>query len=268
MSFDTNVKINLIMAKKLHAWIQEFSGDNEGYLEELYNSALGYLLGKEHENNWDSVDYFAMHINSPLFIANLKEFDMKLGVSEYTPDWGLHEPHANVLDFPPDRVEETISNLKKTGDLFYFYVMMLVYFGGITIYHHMHQSIPFFEEDLERYFRPIKVYVTAKKMEKEFSEMDVHKAYNYTSLVEPIDDSEFSPYLLEDTTAVIHKEGKYYLTEDVLKALTATGGVAQALERQDLEGGMENAASKQARPRKVDGRTTTDAEKDTDRSDS
>lgn len=267
MSFEDNVKINLNMTKKFQAWIKEFAGDDSGYLDGLYDAALGYLLGKEHENNWDSVDYFNLSINSPLFIAHLKEFDNKLSISEYTPDWGLYEPHAQVLDFSPEKVENAVRVVKHEGDLFYFYVMMLVYFGGFTIHHHTHQAIPFYEEDLKRYLRPLKVYVTARKMEREFSNEDVHKAISNAELVEPINPEEYSPYLLE-SSGVIRKGSNYYLTEDVLKALTASGGVAQALERQDLEGGMENAARKQGRPRPANARTDSDDKEDSDDPDS
>lgn len=263
MSFEDNVKINMVMAKRLHAWVKEFTGDDSGYLDGVYDAVIGYLLGKEHANNWKSVDYFNLSITSPLYIAHLKEFDMKLAISEYTPDWGISEPNAEALDFPPERIEDAISKVKNTGDLFYFYVMMIVYFGGFTIYHHTHQAIPFYQEDLERYLRPLKVYVTARKMEKEYSGEDVRKAVSNAELAEPINPEDFPPYLLE-SNSVVRKNGKYYLTEDIIKAMTAAGGMAQALERQDLEGGMENAARKQGRPRPTDARTDSDDKEDND----
>lgn len=266
MSFEDNVKINMTMAKDFQKWVKTFAGDDSGYLDDLYEAAIGYLLGSEHENNWDSVDYFNLSINSPLYIAHLKEFDTKLALSEYTPDWGMYEPNVNVLDFPPDRVENAVRQVKQTGDLFYFYVMMLVYFGGITIYHHTKQALPYFTQDLIRYLRPLKVYVTARKMEKEYSRADVLKAVGHADLAEPINPDDFAPYLLE-SNSVVRKDGKYYLTEDIIKAMTAAGGVAQALERQDLEGGMENAASKQGRPRKLNGRTDSDDKEDNDDTD-
>lgn len=44
-----------------------------------------------------------------------------------------------------------------------------------------------------------------------------------------------------DNPHIIYKDGKPYLKIDIMQAITAAGGVAQTLERQDLEGKTTNA---------------------------
>jgi len=51
----------------------------------------------------------------------------------------------------------------------------------------------------------------------------------------PVDTSHLPDFLLEDNPEYIAHDGKWYLSSEVAKAITASSQTAQALERQDLE---------------------------------
>jgi len=239
-SFEDNLKINLYNVQSMEQILREYCNDG-GILEPVFIAAKKYLEagGKP----------FLTRMSSKKYLLSLKEFDALLIASDYTPTWQYYEEEEGILHFDPELVNKTFDALKLTGELFYFYVMVVIYIGGS-----LDEGISeYFAETLKDILTDLKVFVTARKMEKEFSSQDVKKAANYTHLVEPVDISGYPTFLTENKSSIIRRSGKYYLTVDIIKALTAAGGVAQALERQDLEGGVTNAANKQSPTRSFNG---------------
>jgi hypothetical protein len=235
------IRIWTYCTDKLNEWVSSFVGDmNMEFTGELTNSVSEFLraeAGFKH-GSIGTVD--------AKYVTLLKHLDNSINGKEYEPTWNIYDDTPWTLAVDLDKVEEAVSLLKKTGDFFYMHAMVMILFGGITEKYLFKAALEENEELLKDIYLGFKVNVTAKKMMKEFSEKDVLKAVSFTNLADPVNPSEVPPYAL-DSTSIVEKDGNYYLTYDILRALTAAGGVAQALERQDLEGGVTNAASKQIR---------------------
>jgi hypothetical protein len=241
--------INRLTLQQLQELLEEYCKDTE-IVGMFFDEMEAFAYGEEN---------FKTRMTSRKYLSYLKEFDTLLSDSIYPPDWDYYEPHSNLLPFDEERVGRAFDLLKEEGDLFHLFVLVCVFVGGCEDT----ALVPTFSEYLKGILKDIKSYITAKKMEREFSQADVLKAVSYTHLAEPVDVSAMPPYLLNSSGVVTHG-GKYYLTDDIIKALTASGGVAQALERQDLEGGITNAAEKRTRTKvphgqKHDSDDSTDA---------
>jgi hypothetical protein len=89
------------------------------------------------------------------------------------------------------------------------------------------------------WFLPLRDYFNAKKLEAEFSNKSlksISSQYENVdfSTIKEVDVSAVPEYELED--GFVNYGNRYYNRFDVLLAITAAGGLAQSLERQDLEG--------------------------------
>ena len=115
-----------------------------------------------------------------------------------------------------------------------FYILMLIYLSGTheTEYEKLRKYINL------SWFEPLRPYVQARKLQNKVQAGERILAAKSISelIVEPLSASLIPEYLLVDNDAVLEHNGNLYAVEDVLLAITAAGGVAQALERQDLEG--------------------------------
>lgn len=243
------VSIYLYSTDRLIDWVAKYTLDEDTILQ-LSECAFGFLVGKESRKNIKRLDYFDTGIVDKNNITFLKHLDNFLLGKEYEPDWNLYDNSRSSFQFDAVKVEEAVSRLKETGDFFYLHVLLLVFFGGITEQYHANLAIKESGELLSEMYMKYKSFIVAKKFTKEFSSQEVMKAASNYHLASPIDPEIIPPYSI-GSSSVVKIGGNYYLTDDILKAITAAGGMAQALERQDLEGGMENAASKQTRPRKL-----------------
>jgi hypothetical protein len=250
------IRIWTYCTDELDKWVSSFVGDMNGeFTSALSKPVRAFLeadVGVKRELLGQSDDKY---------VTLLKYLDSALNGEDHEPTWNIYDDTPWTVAISLDKVEETVSLLKKTGDFFYMHAMMMILFGGITEKYLFKAALENNIELLKDIYLGFKVHVTAKKMMKEFSERDVLKASSFTHLAQAVNPQEIPPYVF-DSNAVIEQGGNYYLTYDIIKALTAAGGVAQALERQDLEGGVTNAASKQIRTGRVSTKANEDDEAD------
>jgi hypothetical protein len=197
--------------------------------------------------------YFNMGIKpSEDYIKHFDEFndfmwELGYGVSEahFDADDGLGTIYRKGLPCENDYYNE----LKKTGDYWWFLICVMQKFSSPCDEDYTPGMEEISEDIMEHYqsftngfsfdwFFPLKHYLHAKKLENEFSRKSLKSFSSYYSNVDfsnikEADISEVPEYEVEEI--FINHGNKYYNKMDVFLAITAAGGVAQALERQDLE---------------------------------
>jgi hypothetical protein len=139
----------------------------------------------------------------------------------------------------------SIERLKRTEDFYWFLVLVIQRIGSCTSKYGDHilanlekigKSIP--GTFSLNWFSPFYRWFDRNKLMSEFSSIqksintDDFIPENY-SYINPVDSSEIAEYDVGDRYRVF--DGKYYDVMDIALAITASGGLAQSLERQDLE---------------------------------
>jgi hypothetical protein len=219
----------------------------DDFSSNLENSV--YKYGYEGVENY----YFNMGIkpseNYVKYFDEFKDFMWELGygVSEayFDEDDGLGTIYRHGLPCENDYYNK----LKETGDYWWFLVCMIQKFSSGCekdytpsmeevsgdILKHYENFTSGFSFD---WFLPLKHYLHAKKLENEFSNRSLKSFNSYYSNVDfsginEADISEVPEYEVEER--FVNHGNKYYNRIDVFLAITASGGMAQSLERQDLE---------------------------------
>lgn len=213
-------------------------------------------------------------------------FDMKLPKSEDYLAWydrfeetieelgmGLSEFHGSVSSTSRSTYISTpwdswsYERLKETNDYFWFLVVTLQRFGCSTEY-----QISEVRETLSRlyelghenlfnmeWFQPLNTWITTQHLKEEYGSKLTVKSLSNTSfsnvnfsLLEPDDVTAIPEYDLSDDYVV--NNGNFYHKDKVLLAITAAGGMAQALERQDLEPKVTSVAQLLGKTKKKRGK--------------
>lgn len=194
------------------------------------DEALSYL----NDHYTESFDFFSA----------LEKYDTQLITSDYTPRWALEEDAFDVV--PAEHLDElgteAFLRLVKEDDfiksLFYYQILCTAFLGG------MGDELIYDEIDHSEFLPP---YKTLRPKAVAYILQQDYQGGTIKSVpegVEPIDITNIPGYLLEDNPQIIMKDNKVYLKIDVEKAITAAGGLAQTMERQDLEGKTTNGAKK------------------------
>lgn len=200
---------------------------------EDYN--LGPILATLEENDYDyQFD----------FISALQDYDNELANSSNYPSWAFAEYPPNLVD--NEKLQEISKycfvELVRTDSfmksLFFFQFLASAFLAGVE------DEIRYDSYDHTAVIRPYEVLrpkAVAYILTTEYTGMTIKSVPDDLEL-EPLNVSGLPPYLLEDNPHIIMKNDEFYLKIDIEKALTAAGGVAQTLERQDLEGTITNRA--------------------------
>lgn len=228
------------VASSVHPHLREFS-------EKLENAVYHY----KYENIEDY--YFNMGIKKSSEYATWLErytnymWDIGLGSSEgYFTNEGSHAVYVAGLPCEDDYLFE----LEETSDYWWFLVSVIQKFSSPCeqgwvpnmweIEERVEETYKNFTGDFSfDWFLPLKNYITAVKLAYDYKNKTMKSVSleNFSnldfSLIKPADLSNIPEYDIEDS--FIHHNGKYYEIMDVFLAITASGGMAQALERQDLE---------------------------------
>lgn len=170
------------------------------------------------------------------FISALQNYDTALVTSNYTPRWVLTHENPNIVN--GNHMEEVGKDafIRMTNEdsfircLFYYQLLCTTFLGG------MGQEAIYDELDHTEFLQPYKELepkAVAYILQQDYQGVTIK---SIPDTVEPIDVSNIPEYLLEGNSQIIMKGTKVYLKVDIEKAITAAGGVAQTLERQDLEG--------------------------------
>lgn len=143
--------------------------------------------------------------------------------------------------------------LDSTNDYYWFLVLFLQRMGSFSEYESMDVNkifINLYESGNEdkfniKWFEPLVNWIKSKQMMDEFSASKTSiKSLNLKGLniegFEPDDISAIPEYDVEED--YVNIKGNFYHRNKVMLAITASGGFAQALERQDLEPKLTNVA--------------------------
>lgn len=196
------------------------------------------------------------------FFSALKNFDAAMQNIPLTPSWAADvDSH---YDFPKienlelivdEALQKLRDNNKFIGQLFYYQVVVTGLIGGFDddgVVNYID-----FSSFLEPY-KALRPKAVAYILQTEYTGGTVKSV---PSTVEPIDVSIYPEYLIMDNPHIFYQDGKAYLKIDIMNAMTAAGGFAQVLERQDLEGGTTNAAPKRKKDNKHKSAESDDNEK-------
>lgn len=151
--------------------------------------------------------------------------------------------------------------LDETGDYFWFICLLYSRYGSIVdatfpdlfkIYGNMIEKGHKEVFDME-WFDPLRTFIKTNRLRDEFEYKNVSiKSFDFSkadfSKIEPDDISNIPEYDIEDM--FIEKDGDFYSIDKALLAITASGGLAQSLERQDLEPSITNVSNMIKRKKK------------------
>lgn len=208
----------------------------------LYFSDLGAArLGKEFRelhpqsmrwltmNSWSPVEHFS----DETAYTRLKQLDAALMRRLGYPEW--EDLGGDVIH--EETIREAVRLVKFHGSVPHAYSLALVLLSGYDFYYRGDVVM----EEVNGMFDLFVSYITFKRLKYPVTAEEHEQASSMVSKaagVVPIPDL---PAYLEGTEAVVEYAGKHYSTVDVLRAITAAGGVAQALETQDLEPKVTNS---------------------------
>jgi len=172
------------------------------------------------------------------FINALHTYDNIVAAGSDYPNWGFETYDTVRIDVPDleKKADWAFIHLFRSDSfgesLFLFQFLASAFLGGIEndeTYQYLDHSpiISAYEA-----FSPKAV---AYILEKEYNGVAI-KGIPANIMVNPIDTTHIPAYLLEGNSNIITKQDKVYLKIDIARAISAAGGFAQALERQDLEG--------------------------------
>jgi hypothetical protein len=156
------------------------------------------------------------------FVLLLKQLDDRLRKMQLSFEWfPSHTPKCeDWVDSNPNhlsrQVKYAFSELSdtKVKGLFYFFVLAVVFYGGIIEQRPDSFVLDTFPFDV---FDVLKPYVVSKKLEKEFSDEEVEMARkSVTEEFAAIERASLPPYA---TDSYIEHNGKFYLVYDVLKGI-------------------------------------------------
>lgn len=182
-------------------------------------------------------DKFNLSFN---FMEPLKLFEMEISQSPYDIDFDVELGPFEVIEHnnEDELLSSAYDRLKSSSDfltsLFYYQLICSILVGGIN------NVFALDDLDYEEYLQPYKALFPKAVVSILQTEYDGVAIKSVPNDLEPLDTSYIPEYLLMDNPHIIYKNGKPYLKLDIMQAITAAGGLAQTLERQDLEGKMTN----------------------------
>ena len=239
-----NTDVHDFMHKKVLEELKLSPGD-DFFVNQIFSLIKESFLRGENPNKYvnEIKDTYQYDFD---FVSALKDFDFYLSSLPYDFTWSLYVEPPNFIhvDDLSGVVKEAFFKLKQEQDfvrsLFYYQVICFSLVGGIS------DSLAIEEIDYSFYLKPfeaVKPKAIVFILQKEYvGEEFVVKSV--PDFLEPLDTSFIPEYLMSDNDQIFYVDGKPYLKIDFLRAITAAGGVAQTLEKQDLEGKVTNANDK------------------------
>jgi hypothetical protein len=201
--------------------------------------------------------YFDMGLpKSKDYISHFDSFEIFLrdmGIED--SDWDgdlLHSSRLHFISAP--WYSWGYERLKSTNDYFWFLVLFIQRMGSLTEYESMdftNTLMAVHNRGLSQYFdmewfSPLNSWIGSRKIMDEFAlSKGSIKSFKIPDYImkgfESDDISSVPEYDVEDL--YLNVNGNFYHIDKVMLAITASGGFAQALERQDLEPKVTNVAS-------------------------
>lgn len=242
-----NISVNLVANEYLQALALEVLrlDENDEFIANRIFSEVEHLIQDSSYSLDKAVssldDHFPVEFD---FLTPLEKYDTTLVTSDYTPNWMAEPDGVDVVeadhlgDLAKDAFLRLINEDRFIESLFYYQLLCTAFLGGL--------GTKYMYDDLDHSaflspYKELKAKAIAYILQQDYQGVTIKSV---PENVEPIDISNIPDYLLEDNPQIIMKDSKVYLKIDVEKAITAAGGLAQTMERQDLEGKTTNGAKK------------------------
>lgn len=194
------------------------------YMGDVDGEFFGFFFEKAQEylTNGIHADFPIKTVSKMDYMDALEKLDSDLIARGFSFDWyPQFEPKVDYL-LPKGQEEmvrlatEAFEKLKTyrltVNGLFYFYVLALMFYGGVYEYDSEEVTKDFPMEA----FDTTKAYITAKKLEKQFSESEFNLASTVAiKSAQPINYEDIPPFA--SPSAYVYRDGYYYLTTDLLK---------------------------------------------------
>lgn len=196
--------------------------------------------------------YYDMKLpKSDIYMVWFKAFsdtyeELGLELSEFGGDF---DSTGDYLFTSPPWETFSLERLEQTKDYFWFLVLLIQKFGSSTEFSPYDVKAIFLKLDEKGYtkkfnfdwFKPLEVWMTSHHMMNEFRSNKISlkslTSEDFSKLdfssIKPDDINEIPEYEINET--YFNVNDNYYHVDKVLLAISAAGGMAQALERQDLE---------------------------------
>ncbi len=242
-----NISVNLVANKYLQALaldVLRLDKDDEFIANKIFREVENLLTDSSYSldkalTNLD--DHYPVEFD---FLTPLEKYDTLLSASNYTPNWmaspdGIDVFEADHLgDLATKAFLGLVNEDRFIESLLYYQLLCTAFLGGL--------GTKYMYDDLDHSvflapYKELKAKAIAYILQQDYHGVTIKSV---PKGVEPIDISNIPDYLLEDNPQIIMKDSKVYLKIDVEKAITAAGGLAQTMERQDLEGKTTNGAKK------------------------
>lgn len=250
------IKYFLSLCKKLGILVST----DEKFLEKLDSAVFNF-----ENSNLEDLHYDTGLEKSEEYMRNYLEFDKMMFLMGFSEtQWFDGECPAKHLyhETPWEEAGLVYDALQDTGDFWWFLVLMTQRFGSSSTERAnevmerilMHEDV---YTALTRWMHPLSILTTRLALMMEYEK---RKSENFTkedfssvdfTRLKSIDIDTIPEYDLDE---YVFWQGRYYEPKDVWLAITASGGFAQALERQDLEPKVTNAnvlADKKKKPYKI-----------------
>jgi hypothetical protein len=250
------IKYFLQLCEKLNLLV---SGDSE-FLSKLDEAVFDFdnktLDDLYYDTGLEKSDFYAQYYD---------EFDkimFLMGFSE--TEWVDGECPAKHLYYetPWEEGGLTYDALHATNDFWWFLVVMIQRFGSSSTERSFdvmnrllsHENVTSL---IKKWMSPLSVLTTRLDLMREYESKNVKNfaKEDFSSVdlsnLKSIDITNIPEYDLDE---YVHWEGNYYKPMDVWLAITASGGFAQALEKQDLEPKVTNSnvlLDKKKKPYKI-----------------
>lgn len=196
--------------------IQDYLKDPDGeFTDEFFKRVYNYITLQSDK------DFGSDVVTGMDLMEELKSLDDSLVERGLELNW---QPIDIKVDYPVELTQSQILKVAAAAmeglgkyrmvsrGLFYFQVLATMLYGGV--YDHPSRVIDGFPVNV---YDGLRYYVTAKKLEKEFTSEEVELAKTaVTKSINPIDRSAVPPFA--DPSAIVKLDGEWYLTDDLLRS--------------------------------------------------
>jgi hypothetical protein len=241
---------------KDYFYVPEYGG-NEKWFNEFFERLKECFV----KDDSFSEDIYSGYYNMGLpktknYISYYDAFELFLsdvGLSD--SEWDGDIEHSSRIPYVNAPWESWgYERLEKTDDYFWFLVLLMQRMGSLTEYEYIDlmgglkalYERGYTEKFDIKWFEPLQNWIIAKRMGDEIANSKISiKSFSLPISImkgfEPDDVSSIPEYDIDENYLII--DGSFYHRDKVMLAITASGGFAQALERQDLEPKITNVAS-------------------------
>jgi hypothetical protein len=245
---------------EFESWISIFNENIPSYAEFLADRLDEVFFSRE---SYEILSDYYVDLgipNSEVYVSWYDELSnalekMGMGNSAYYGPMYNGEAYHHVLFELAPWDNEFYEELKSTNDYWWFLVCLFSKIGSVTIdglgATHVAEILLKIEDEKiggysSNWLKPLDIWIKKFQLMEEYKNISLKSIsdFNLSNLdlsnIDFVDITNIPEYELDK---YIGYDGKYYEPFELFKAITASGGFAQALEKQDLEPRVANVNS-------------------------